>query len=250
MDPMLAFMALEKDTEWSADEHARFVAALEKYGDGDGGTAWQDVATDVGGRRTLNDVKLHAHKYLQELVASSSAAASSSSAPGAAASLRSVVGALEDHTWTRDEDLRFEAALVAHHSNESHSNAANVGAAGDRWEQVAARLPGRTASDVRTRYQKMLVDVARIDAGQPAAVFYAPQGGRGGGGGGGFGGGSGAGEGSGEGGGGSGGDGGQHLTSGSRTTGPARRTQHVPPPGTRVGGRARKKPKKLTEGDS
>ena len=239
MDPMLAFMALEKDAEWSADEHARFVAALEKYGDGDGGTEWQDVATDVGGRRTSNEVKLHAHKYLQRLVASASS--SSSSTSGAAASLRSVVDTLENHTWTRDEDLRFEAALVAH-SNESHSDASsNVG---DRWEQVAARLPGRTASDVRTRYQKMLVDVARIEAGQPAAVFYAPRGVEGGGRG--DGGGSGAGEGSGEG----EGEGGQCLTSGSRTTGPAQRTQHVPPPGTRVGGRARKKPKKLTEGDS
>lgn len=130
---------------WSNSEHRRFLVALEKYGGGTTGAEWQLMADFVGPARTADDLREHAHKYFLKLQGEST---NNSLLEGGH-------GSLDDGTWTVDQDAAFEGALAAHDE-----------AATDRWEKVAAMVPGKAPDDVRLRYQKLLYDVARIEHGE------------------------------------------------------------------------------------
>ncbi|XP_044972989.1 transcription factor DIVARICATA-like [Hordeum vulgare subsp. vulgare] len=56
--------------------------------------------------------------------------------------------------WAKEEDKTFEAALVAFPDH-----------APDRWERVAARLPGRTPQEAWEHYQALVADVDLIERG-------------------------------------------------------------------------------------
>lgn len=42
----------------------------------------------------------------------------------------------------------------------------------DRWEHVAAAVPRKSTADVRKRYQRLLYDIARIEAREDVVVKY------------------------------------------------------------------------------
>lgn len=63
--------------------------------------------------------------------------------------------------WTPDENKLFEDALAKVDSNIP-----------DRWEQVAAEIPGKTVDDIISHYQDLEHDVRYIEAGMIPAPGY------------------------------------------------------------------------------
>ncbi|KAG0473651.1 hypothetical protein HPP92_015508 [Vanilla planifolia] len=63
-------------------------------------------------------------------------------------------GKKKNGDWTPQEDKLFENALA--HFDEDRP---------DRWEKVAAMIPGKTAADVETHYHDLEEDVSFIEAG-------------------------------------------------------------------------------------
>eukprot|EP00500_Bicosoecida_sp_ms1_P014562 CAMPEP_0203817364 /NCGR_PEP_ID=MMETSP0115-20131106/24819_1 /ASSEMBLY_ACC=CAM_ASM_000227 /TAXON_ID=33651 /ORGANISM="Bicosoecid sp, Strain ms1" /LENGTH=202 /DNA_ID=CAMNT_0050726293 /DNA_START=193 /DNA_END=798 /DNA_ORIENTATION=- len=136
---------------WSNSEHRRFLEALEVHGRGSSGMEWELMADHVGPSRTAEEVREHAYKYFLKLQAESQ---SKDLVEGGTASL-------DDGTWTVEQDAAFEMALAQFDEDEEH-----------RWDRVAELVPGKTTRDVRTRYQKLLYDVARIEAGETVVLTY------------------------------------------------------------------------------
>ncbi|RZR80481.1 hypothetical protein BHM03_00006519 [Ensete ventricosum] len=64
--------------------------------------------------------------------------------------------------WTQEENKRFEDALAKFD-----------GDIPDRWEKVAALIPGKTVPDVMSHYRELVDDVTEIEAGRvPCPVYY------------------------------------------------------------------------------
>lgn len=63
--------------------------------------------------------------------------------------------------WTIQQNKIFENALADFDKDTP-----------DRWEKVAARLPGKTATDVRKHYEDLVEDVTCIEAGRVALPTY------------------------------------------------------------------------------
>ncbi|GLE05298.1 hypothetical protein PINS_up014311 [Pythium insidiosum] len=131
---------------WSQQEHERFLSALEKYGCGQSTSVfavWHAIAAAVG-TRTLQEVNAHANWYYQQLQTVN-------------AERRKEYLAMQqvDTRWTIEEDATLEALLAQHCDGVTYP-----------WERMAARMPGKSAQDLRERYQKLCYDVARIEAGQ------------------------------------------------------------------------------------
>ncbi|KAG1695493.1 hypothetical protein DVH05_019650 [Phytophthora capsici] len=57
--------------------------------------------------------------------------------------------------WSFQEDKAFETALAGWVGNKSYP-----------WAKIAAAVPGKTAKDVRCRYEEMIGDVASIESGE------------------------------------------------------------------------------------
>ncbi|CAM6025700.1 unnamed protein product [Sphagnum balticum] len=63
--------------------------------------------------------------------------------------------------WTRQEDLVFENALAIHEDE-----------APNRWENVAALIPGRDVAAVKRHYEILREDIGSIDAGRIPIPSY------------------------------------------------------------------------------
>ncbi|XP_064943872.1 transcription factor DIVARICATA-like [Musa acuminata AAA Group] len=64
--------------------------------------------------------------------------------------------------WTQEENKRFEDALAKFDGDTP-----------DRWEKVAALIPGKTVPDVLSHYRELVDDVSEIEAGRvPCPVYY------------------------------------------------------------------------------
>lgn len=68
-------------------------------------------------------------------------------------------GGLLNGNWTREENKLFEEALAEFDKDTA-----------DRWEKVAAYIPGKSATDVERHYRDLLKDVSEIEAGR----FHCP----------------------------------------------------------------------------
>ncbi|KAG6526564.1 transcription factor DIVARICATA-like [Zingiber officinale] len=65
-------------------------------------------------------------------------------------------------SWTAEENKRFEDALARFDADVP-----------DRWEKVAALIPGKTVGDVMSHYRELVDDVSDIEAGRiPCPVYY------------------------------------------------------------------------------
>lgn len=66
--------------------------------------------------------------------------------------------------WSQEENKRFEDALAKYD-----------GDAPDRWEKVAALIPGKTVRDVIDHYRELVIDVTEIESGRiPCPAYCAP----------------------------------------------------------------------------
>lgn len=62
----------------------------------------------------------------------------------------------KDSVWTREQDIAFENALVAFPDEDSE----------DRWEKIAADIPGgKSVEEIKNHYELLLEDLERIDSG-------------------------------------------------------------------------------------
>lgn len=56
--------------------------------------------------------------------------------------------------WTREQDKAFENALATHPEDAS-----------DRWEKIAADVPGKTLEEIKHHYDLLVEDINQIESG-------------------------------------------------------------------------------------
>ncbi|KAH6813255.1 Duplicated homeodomain-like superfamily protein [Perilla frutescens var. frutescens] len=56
--------------------------------------------------------------------------------------------------WSREQDIQFEKAIVSYPEDCS-----------DRWEKIAAEVPGKSAEEVKHHYELLVDDVTQIESG-------------------------------------------------------------------------------------
>lgn len=110
------------------------------------------------GTRTKEEVKLHAHKYFLKLQGAELSESGEVSTGGGVDG--SPAGSSGGVTWTAYENAIFESSI------------AELDDGCDRWEIVAQFLAQKTAADVRRHYQRLLYDIARIEAGEDVRVSW------------------------------------------------------------------------------
>ncbi|KAJ9549268.1 hypothetical protein OSB04_021811 [Centaurea solstitialis] len=64
--------------------------------------------------------------------------------------------------WTRDQDRAFENALVAYPEEDSK----------DRWEKIAAVVPGKSVEEIKHHYELLVDDLDRIESGVVPVPCY------------------------------------------------------------------------------
>ncbi|RVW86640.1 Transcription factor SRM1 [Vitis vinifera] len=64
-------------------------------------------------------------------------------------------------SWSRHQDKLFEGALVVIPEETP-----------DRWDKIAAQVPGKSSSEVRRHYEDLVHDVAEIDSGRVELPLY------------------------------------------------------------------------------
>ncbi|DBA02239.1 TPA: hypothetical protein N0F65_007649 [Lagenidium giganteum] len=165
----------DREEAWTAEEHERFLHALERYGGARCANVhivWQAMATAVRTRSTI-EVKLHAWRYftfLQETNAEQNTAVdvnvnvSGAQRGGAVVEQRHQQPRKGTEEWTAQDDAHFDELLVLYRK-------ANIDQC--PWEAIAARLPGKTARQVRDRYSERQAQMRREEANRRAAVAEA-----------------------------------------------------------------------------
>ncbi|CAH0521637.1 unnamed protein product [Peronospora belbahrii] len=189
---------LRNRSKWRREEHGRFMQALELYGARQTGDEWKHI-TEFVGSRTMMEVRLHGRQYLQRLVQqlpltpmvtppngyfpradsqndpnrlnyqvhwgvdrqkirSDKVHFRSQSLHPLEQQNHSVITAIHGNgrrpkAWTFQEEKAFETALAGCAGSKSYP-----------WANIAAIIPGRTAKDVRSRYDEMVEEVASIEA--------------------------------------------------------------------------------------
>ena len=56
--------------------------------------------------------------------------------------------------WSREQDKKFEYGLATYPENSE-----------DRWEKIAAGIPGKSVEDVKKHYDLLVDDIERIESG-------------------------------------------------------------------------------------
>ncbi len=68
-----------------------------------------------------------------------------------------------ESVWTKEQDKQFENALDIHDQDSPK-----------RWENIAAMVPGKDATEVKRHFEILQEDVSLIDAGRIALPNYSP----------------------------------------------------------------------------
>ncbi|RAL49239.1 hypothetical protein DM860_018037 [Cuscuta australis] len=63
--------------------------------------------------------------------------------------------------WSREQDVAFENALATYPEDSS-----------DRWERIAADVPGKSLEEIKVHYEILTEDVSRIDSGRVPLPCY------------------------------------------------------------------------------
>ncbi|THG01953.1 hypothetical protein TEA_007383 [Camellia sinensis var. sinensis] len=72
-------------------------------------------------------------------------------------------------SWTREQDKAFENALAIYSEDSS-----------DRWEKIAAMVPGKTIEEIKHHYQILVEDINAIESGYVPLPHYVDSTSRGG----------------------------------------------------------------------
>lgn len=59
-----------------------------------------------------------------------------------------------DSLWSREEDVQFENAIATYPEDSE-----------DRWQKIAAQVPGKSIDEIKHHYELLVEDVNRIEAG-------------------------------------------------------------------------------------
>eukprot|EP00292_Cryptomonas_paramecium_P010258 CAMPEP_0113664512 /NCGR_PEP_ID=MMETSP0038_2-20120614/1776_1 /TAXON_ID=2898 /ORGANISM="Cryptomonas paramecium" /LENGTH=259 /DNA_ID=CAMNT_0000579733 /DNA_START=56 /DNA_END=831 /DNA_ORIENTATION=+ /assembly_acc=CAM_ASM_000170 len=122
-------------SRWTKQEHAEFIKALEKYGEGCSGNEWTMISSAIGSK-TEEEVKMHARRYLAKLE-------HERRAPD---DLSETKIKNSSSLWTPQEIQIFETRLAQADPK-----------APDRWEFIAAELPSKSPQDVKDYYDWLAV---------------------------------------------------------------------------------------------
>lgn len=129
----------EEETLNEVENHELFITSLEKHGYSADPKAWERMANDL--EWSEEEVKRYAYRYFSALQK-----VPSEGAP--------IDDEEEDDSWTFEESILLEALLVRHLGiiNEQNKERQQGGLA---WEAlIAARIPGKTAQEVKERYEQ------------------------------------------------------------------------------------------------
>lgn len=63
--------------------------------------------------------------------------------------------------WSKEQDKAFENALATHPEDAS-----------DRWEKIAAEVPGKTIEEIKHHYELLVDDVSLIESGRVPLPSY------------------------------------------------------------------------------
>ena len=144
-----------EEEPWTAEEHQRFLVALEKYGSMATGKEWQNIATYVGKRSTAECWR-HAEKYLLRL--------QSKRVEGLHGVVLDDSPSFESGKWSWDENKLFENLLVKFPINRK-----------DRYEKIAAAIPGKSVDQIKNRYKLLIYDISKISSGEDVTLdFHVP----------------------------------------------------------------------------
>jgi Myb-like DNA-binding domain len=105
-------------------------------------------ASQAVGTRIPQEVMLHAHQYFLRL----QSLTEGQDDPAMTA---------DDANWTFEEETVFENGMATFDEDDT-----------ERWTKIASLLPEKSPDDVRTRYQKLMYDITRIEAGMTVTVEY------------------------------------------------------------------------------
>jgi hypothetical protein len=120
------------------ENHEQFITALELHGYSADPNAWGRIAKDL--KWSQEEVKTYAYRYFNALQRQAE------SPPAEDVE--------EESSWTFEESILLEALLVRHLGiiNEQNNNKEQGSLA---WEElIAARIPGKTAHEVKQRYEE------------------------------------------------------------------------------------------------
>lgn len=140
-------------SNWTLDEHARFVDALEQLYCGNANTqdAWSSIIAAVR-TRSIADVKQHASAYLFRLQA----------LDDCPMEFHATVSSLAEPDitmktyWTKEENTQLEDLLAAY-------SLPTASATYYPWALIAQHIPNKTQRDVQERYEQLCRDIERID---------------------------------------------------------------------------------------
>lgn len=138
----------QHESSWAPEEHQRFLLALEQFGRGQCTSidqAWQQITAAVGTRDTVQ-VVYHARLYFAHL-------------QFLHMQTRQYMQSV-DETWSSNDNAVFEDMLATYTSSSVCYP----------WDVMASRLPGKSPTDLKERYQKLCHDVARIENGHEVAM--------------------------------------------------------------------------------
>ncbi|OQR92598.1 hypothetical protein THRCLA_08657 [Thraustotheca clavata] len=117
---------------WTADEHTRFIDALEMYASYE--SPWAAIAQYVQ-TRSEAETKEHGEFYLHALLT------------------QSLLDTNQEKAWTKEENEIFENAL------------AQYTPATMSWTKISMALPGKTVHDVMDHYERLVRDLLAIEKG-------------------------------------------------------------------------------------
>ncbi|KAJ0266112.1 Transcription factor SRM1 [Hirschfeldia incana] len=61
----------------------------------------------------------------------------------------------DSSAWSREDDIAFERALANYYTDESD----------EKWEKIAADVPGKSVEQIKEHYELLVEDVSRIESG-------------------------------------------------------------------------------------
>lgn len=98
-----------------------------------------------------------------EVAAAADATPSLSSLPTQSPPSLTTSSSSHESVWTKEQDKQFENALDIHDQDSPK-----------RWENIAAMVPGKDATEVKRHFEILQEDVSLIDAGRIALPNYTP----------------------------------------------------------------------------